>query len=150
MKNYYVFVVLVLLLTGCGSQNQKVDIVDQVDISNGGIVAGEVESSIIEKTPHIYEYRLKNQTEQMVEFKFNTSQRFDYTVQTKDAKGIFRLSDSNSYKSEITTETIKQGEELIYEINLTELDLKSGEYLLSVWMTTDVGEEYKIVIDIII
>ncbi|MFE8702441.1 BsuPI-related putative proteinase inhibitor [Cytobacillus sp. FJAT-54145] len=137
-----------LVLSACGTSNQDVANDQGETNGSGGIVAGEVETSLIEKDSLQYEYRLKNQTEEEIILEFPTSQRYDYTISTKDGTEKYRYSSTATFIQVEETETLKQGDELIYEINLSDIQLEKGEYVLSVWTTTKEGEKFKVVTDI--
>jgi hypothetical protein len=136
-----------IMLVGCG-MGAKESVQNQNGNTNGsGIVAGEMVPSLMEKTPLLYEYQIKNQTEEVVTLEFTSSQRFDYSVQTKDGKEIYLFSSVASFLQALGEEKVKQGEELKYEINLHDLQLAQGEYMLTAWMTPKEGKKYSITTD---
>jgi hypothetical protein len=147
MKKAIILFLLGILLAGCGTGNQLTGNEPAKETSgkgSGGIVAGEMEASLTEKDAFLFEYEVKNQTEQEVTLDFTSSQRFDYSVSTKDGKELFLFSSVASFLQVLGTETIKQGESLTYEIDLLDLNLEKGEYLLSAWMTPQEGPKYKV------
>lgn len=145
MKKLFLFVLLGLLLTGCGTKEGEVanEPDPEVEAEGSGIVAGEMEASLMEKNPLVFEYRVKNQTEEEVKLEFSSSQRFDYSVETKDGEEIFLFSSVASFLQVIGEENIKQAESLTYEIDIHDLNLDKGDYLLSAWMTPQEGKKYQ-------
>jgi len=138
-------VLLGLLITGCGTKEGEItnEPDPEVEAEGGGIVAGEMEASLTEKNPFVFEYRVKNQTEEEIKLEFPSSQRFDYSVATKGGEEIFLFSSVASFLQVIGEENIKQAETLTYEIDLHDLNLEKGDYILSAWMTPQEGEKYK-------
>lgn len=146
MKKIWMFLLLGILLTGCGTGNPTSSNGSDGEVTTGGkgIVAGEMAASLTEKSPLIFQYEVKNQTEEEVTLEFTSSQRFDYSVKTKEGKEIFLFSSVASFLQALGEETVKQGEALTYEIDLNELELEKGEYVLSAWMTPKEGQKYKV------
>ena len=146
MKRIWMFLLLGILLAGCGTGNKVSSNGSDGEITTGGkgIVAGEMGASLIEKSPLIFQYEVKNQTEEEVTLEFTSSQRFDYSVKTQDGKEIFLFSSVASFLQALGEETVKPGEALTYEMDLNELDLKKGDYVLSAWMTPKEGQKYKV------
>ncbi|WP_226678550.1 BsuPI-related putative proteinase inhibitor [Mesobacillus jeotgali] len=146
MKKLLMVLLLGLLVTGCGTGN-KVTNDNQDDGKNGGgagIVAGEMAASLTEESPLIFQYEVKNQTEEEVTLEFTSSQRYDYSVKTKDGKEVFLFSSVASFLQALGEETVKQGESLTYDIDLHELNLEKGDYILTVWMTPKDGKKYEV------
>jgi hypothetical protein len=132
------------MIAGCGMGTIE-PVQNQNGNTNGkGIVAGEMVPSLIEKGPLLYEYQVKNQTEKEVTLEFTSSQRFDYSVQTKEGKEVFLFSSVVSFLQALGEEKVKQGEELVYEMNLLDLQLAQGEYKLTAWMTPKEGKKYSV------
>ncbi|WP_081742118.1 BsuPI-related putative proteinase inhibitor [Mesobacillus boroniphilus] len=73
-----------------------------------------------------------------------SSQRYDYSVKTKDGKEVFLFSSVASFLQVLGEEKLKQGESLTYDIDLHELSLEQGEYTLTVWMTPKGGKKYEV------
>lgn len=145
-KIWSTWLLLGLLLAGCGTgEKPAVDEGEEaVNTVESGIVAGEMEASLIEKSSLIFQYDVKNQTEEEVSLEFSSSQRFDYSVQTKAGEEIFLFSSVANFLQALGKETVKQGASLNYEIDLHDLNLQKGEYVLSVWLTPMDGEKYKV------
>ncbi|MBT2678533.1 intracellular proteinase inhibitor (BsuPI) [Bacillus sp. ISL-35] len=143
MKKIWMIVLMGLLVTGCGTENQVSNNNNQ-EKGGAGIVAGEMAASMKEESPLVFQYEVKNQTEQEVNLEFTSSQRYDYSVETKDGKEIFLFSSVASFLQALGEEKVKQGEALSYEIDLHELSLDKGDYVLSVWMTPKEGKKFKV------
>lgn len=142
MKKLLMILLLGLLMTGCGTENQVSN--NNQDKGGAGIVAGEMAASLTEESPLIFQYEVKNQTEEEVTIEFTSSQRYDYSVKTKDGKEVFLFSSVASFLQALGEEKLKQGESLAYDIDLHELSLEKGEYILSVWMTPKDGKKYEV------
>jgi hypothetical protein len=138
MKKLLMILLLGLLVTGCGTESQVSN--NSQDKGGAGIVAGEVAASLTEESSLIFQYEVKNQTEEEVTLEFTSSQRYDYSVKTKNGKEVFLFSSVASFLQALGEENLKQGESLAYEIDLQELSLEKGEYILSVWMTPKGGK----------
>ena len=132
--------ILVFLLAGCGTANKNNN---EAKSDGSGIIAGEVAAVLKETNPLIYQYEVTNQTEKEVTLEFSSSQRFDFSVETESGEQIYLYSSLTMFMAVLGEETIKQGETLRYEIDLHELDLKPGNYLLTVWMTPKEGKTYQ-------
>lgn len=109
------------------------------DVKNGGIISGELESTIKQEENGTYVYTVKNQTAQEMTLSFTSSQRFDFAVKTKEGEVLFAHSMYSSYLQAVGEEVLKQGEELNYMVELPNT-LEKGEYQLEVWLTTADGE----------
>ncbi|WNF23292.1 BsuPI-related putative proteinase inhibitor [Mesobacillus jeotgali] len=142
MRKLWMLVLMGLLVTGCGTGNQVSN--NDEDQGGAGIVAGEMAASLTEEKPLIFQYEVKNQTEEEVTLEFSSSQRYDYSVKTKDGKEVFLFSSVASFLQALGEEKVKQGEALNYKIDLHELSLEKGDYVLSVWMTPKGGEKYEV------
>lgn len=146
MKKVLILLVLGLFLAGCGTTNSET--FKENDKTNGsgeGIVAGEMFPILLEKNPLVYTYQVKNQTEEEVTLKFTSSQRYDYSVTKKGEKEhMYLFSSVAMFMQVLGEETIKQGEDLEYEIDLNELGLEPGEYVLKAWMTTEEGNKFEV------
>lgn len=147
MKKLSIIILLLgILVSGCGTENKiaKDEPVSGTGEGGHGIVAGEVAASMTEESPLIFQYEVKNQTEQEVNLKFTSSQRYDYSVKTKDGQEVFLFSSVAAFLQALGEEMLKQGEALNYVIDLKDLSLEKGEYTLTVWMTPKDGPKYKV------
>jgi ABC-type molybdate transport system substrate-binding protein len=142
MKKLLMVFLLGLLVTGCGTGNQVSN--NDEDRGGAGIVAGEMAAKMTEESPLIFQYEVKNQTEEEVTLEFTSSQRYDYSVKTKDGKEVFLFSSVASFLQALGEETVKQGESLTYDISLQELNLDKGDYILTVWMTPKGGKKFEV------
>lgn len=145
MRKLWLVLLLGILIAGCGTKGEPlVEEPDtEVEAEGSGIVAGELEASLTEQSPLVFQYEVKNQTEEEMKFEFTSSQRFDYSVETKDGKEIFLFSSVTSFLQVIGEENVKQGESLTYEINLHDLELEKGTYVLNAWLTPQEGKKFK-------
>ncbi|WP_170287549.1 BsuPI-related putative proteinase inhibitor [Aquibacillus halophilus] len=143
-----------VLLVGCGTSNNESNQDQQDENTSGsnddgneGIVAGKMVPSLTEQSPLVYEYQVANQTEQEITLKFTSSQRFDYTVETKDGEQLHQFSSVASFMQVLGEEQVKPGEALQYTIELQELNLTAGDYVLTAWMTPEDGKKYEVSTD---
>ncbi|UFU00771.1 hypothetical protein KO561_07500 [Radiobacillus kanasensis] len=159
MKKILVLFGIIVFLSACGTTNadpgldeeqpqQPSPIVEDdnesEDQNNGGIVAGEVEAKLQEVAPMQYVYTVKNQTEKTVKLEFTSSQRYDFSVETKEGKQVYLYSSTASFLQALGEETMEPAGELTYTLDLNQIDLSPGEYVLTAWMTPKEGEKYKI------
>ncbi|MBT2663037.1 BsuPI-related putative proteinase inhibitor [Bacillus sp. ISL-45] len=142
MKKLWMILLLGLLITGCGTGNQVSN--NDEDKGGAGIVAGEMAASLTEESPLIFQYEVKNQTEEEVTLEFTSSQRYDYSVKTKDGKEVFLFSSVAAFLQVLGEEKLSQGDSLTYEMDLHELSLEKGEYVLTAWMTPKDGKKYEV------
>ena len=80
----------------------------------------------------------------MSPWNFRALKRYDYSVETETGEQIYLFSSVAMFMAVLGEEIIKPGETLRYEIDLHELDLKPGDYLLKVWMTPKEGKAYEV------
>ena len=141
-----IILLLGVFVSGCGTENRVANDEPVSGTGGGGqgIVAGEMAASMTEQSPLIFQYEVKNQTEQEVTLKFTSSQRYDYSVRTKEGQEVFLFSSVATFLQVLGEETVKQGEALAYKIDLHGLSLKKGEYTLTVWMTAMGDKKYKV------
>ncbi len=129
----------IFLLAGCGVSDQNVN-----GESGGEVMANGVEAIISDKDEVVFQYKVTNKSENEVVLEFTSSQRYDYSVKNKAGEEIFLYSSVTSYLQVLGEETIKQGESLVYEIDLRDLNLQPGEYVLTAWLTPKEGQAYKV------
>jgi hypothetical protein len=125
-----------------GNESQNLE---SEDNNNNGIVAGAIvpSATVTGSNNNItVAYQLKNQTEKVKEFVFNTSQKFDYILAREDGTIISQYSEGKMFLQAITYLTLKQGES--YEIPVRLTNLEEGNYILTIWLTTKSMEDYKI------
>ncbi|WP_085521141.1 BsuPI-related putative proteinase inhibitor [Tuberibacillus sp. Marseille-P3662] len=105
---------------------------------SGGIVAGRVEPSLSYKQSGDgakVTFSLKNQTEHIVTYHFNTSQRFDYIIKSQDGQIVKQYSKDRMFNQVLGTEKLKQGETMTYHTTID--DLSSGTYTLKFWLVSN-------------
>jgi len=146
------FMTLILFLTGCGTGDEKtLTNADSEQNERGDeIVAGEIVSSLIETSPSVFQFVVKNQAEKEVTLEFTSSQRFDYSVNTLENEDIFLYSSVTSFLQVLGKETLKQGDDWTYDINLKDLDLKPGKYRVTAWMTPKDSPAYEVTKEFIV
>lgn len=125
------------LLGGCG-QSQSADHPKGhgQNHGNGGFAAGEIQTWITYKQQDSklhFTFHLKNQTEQVKTFHFNTGQRYDFVIKNDQGKKILQYSDDKMFTQMVGQETLKQAEELTYDAEVS--DLEKGHYTITFWLT---------------
>ncbi|TYR76089.1 hypothetical protein FZC79_08010 [Rossellomorea vietnamensis] len=124
------------------SQNDEEDSKEDSKEDGGqGIVAGEVEPSITKNEKGQFVYTVKNQTEKEVTFEFSSSQRYDYAVKNSSGETIFLYSSAAAFMQVLGSETLAQGEELSYTIELPPGEDFEGAASLEVWLTPKGGKK---------
>ncbi len=139
----FLMIILFLILTNAcqnDAKNEKKTDHSSKDTkpASGGIVAGSIVPSIDwkeQKGKINVTFHLKNQTERVAHFHFNSSKRWDYLITSADGKKIYQLSDNKIYAYHTGTLTLKQGEEVSFN-DETQM-LPAGEYQVKVWLTSN-------------
>ncbi|ANU21578.1 hypothetical protein BBI15_16025 [Planococcus plakortidis] len=131
------FAAMVLAACGTESDNQPED-----PAPGGEIIEGEVTSTIEETGNGTYRYTVKNDTQEAVTFNFTSGQRYDFTLTDEQGNEVFRMSSVSMYTQALGEEILRQGEELQYEIQVSEANLEPGTYTLEVWLTPTEGTTY--------
>ncbi|WP_428910031.1 BsuPI-related putative proteinase inhibitor [Niallia sp. Krafla_26] len=142
MRKVWIILLIGIMLSGCGMEDRSKDVVGEDRKSEGR--GCELEPRLIEKEDLVFQYKVKNISERDVELEFTSSQRIDYSIKTKAGEEIFLYSSVTSFLQVLGKETIKPGEMLTYEIDLKELNLSQGEYLLTVWLAPKDGPAHKV------
>lgn len=146
MKRIVYLLLLVGLLSACGTGN--VDASDENENFKNGdnseTLENEVIASLDEEGSLRYTYKIENQLEKEIKLEFTSSQRYDYAVKTKEGEQVYLYSSVASFLAVMGEEKIKPGELLEYNINLNNINLAAGEYVLTVWMTPKEGKKYEV------
>ncbi|WP_096200541.1 BsuPI-related putative proteinase inhibitor [Bacillus sp. FJAT-45350] len=138
------------LLTGCGVGSEQTSEDETSNENVNEIVAGEMSASLTEERPLVFQYQVTNQTENVVTLNFSSSQRIDFSVETKTGDNLFLFSSVATFLQTLGKEEIIQGESLEFEITLHDINLSQGEYILAAWMTPKDGETYKVTKEFIV
>jgi hypothetical protein len=161
IKRYFVLLIAVFTIgitTACGTSVEQGEDSGANESKNGsqgnegkedineedrgqGIVAGEIEPSLTKNENGQFVYTVKNQTEKEVTFQFTSSQRYDYEVKDESGKRVFLYSSSAAFMQVLGEETLAQGEELSYTIQLPPGEEFKGGYTLEVWLTPKGGKK---------
>jgi hypothetical protein len=139
---------LITGLVGCGTTESDVSVKEPKKIVNGsngdtpntdkGIVAGQLTPDLQKQTQNgnlIYTFSIKNDKEKEEILQYSSSQQYEYQI--KDSKGtvVYTYSMDKMFLQSVSEQTLKQGETVTFEIDLTE-DLKKlspGTYQFVVW-----------------
>lgn len=137
MKKLYVvglMFILIMSLFGCNT------LIDNGETAN----EGELESSLtkVNDDGYSFKYVVTNNSKKEATLTFNTSQEFNYILWRKDAKGtmVYDYSKDKSFKKEFHEKTLKPGDEISYEIKLSQ-DYEPKTYILEVYMTSNEPEQ---------
>lgn len=145
MKKTFVFLLLLSFLGGCGGERE----VEQVSSSgkeeevNVDIVEEAVLAEINKVSPLSFQYKVKNESEKDLTLDFTSSQRFDYSINTLSGEEVFLFSSVSSFLQVVGKEVLSPGGELVYDIDIKDVGLSKGTYILTVWMTPTTGKAYR-------
>lgn len=102
----------------------------------GGIVAGSMEATLdikdINKTIK-FNFNIKNQTEHVVTYHFNTSQTFDYIIKNSEGNVVKQYSKGRMFAQHTSSVNVKQGDTLNYSDTIE--GLAKGTYTITIWLT---------------
>ncbi len=110
--------------------------------SGGDQIEGQITSTLTDKGDGTYRYIVKNDTEEAVTFNFTSGQRYDFSLIDEQGNEAFRMSSVSMYTQALGEETVRQGEELHYDLQVPEANLETGTYTLEVWLTPTELENY--------
>ena len=141
MKRIIGFLLLIIITSACGNTKPNTHSDQQKpEPANGNsentIVTGRIETSLsTEQMGHnvTLVFTIKNQTEQEITFKFNTSQRYDIEINDTSGKVVYRYSDHTFFGQALGEFTLKQGEERSFDTTVK--DLEPGQYSVTFWLT---------------
>ncbi|ETP69791.1 intracellular proteinase inhibitor (BsuPI) [Planomicrobium chinense] len=137
---------LALFATACGMEEDAEKMPEEPETNegtSGGIAAGEPEPAIKQLDDKTYLYTVKNQTEKPLTFDFTSSQRYDFALLDESGEQVFLQSSVSMYAQALGEETVKQAEELEYEIEVPPLELEPGTYTLEAWLTPEQGPAFR-------
>jgi hypothetical protein len=104
----------------------------------------QLKSSLIqvEGKDYSFKYMVKNNSSNKVNLTFNTNQEFNYILWRNDAKGtmVYDYSRDKSYRNLFHEKTLAPGQELTYEIELSNT-YEAGTYILEVYLTSNEPQE---------
>lgn len=143
------FLILMFVLVACGQQEQtnkssdnsnqentnKNEQNSEVPASSGGIVAGELEATLqVEGKQAIF--KIKNQTEQVKELILAGKTSYEYVITNKKGETVFRKAQSKPQYEQKHPITLKQAEEVEFELAIPDT-LKEGSYSLTAVLHTE-------------
>ncbi|HEX7064019.1 MAG TPA: BsuPI-related putative proteinase inhibitor [Bacillales bacterium] len=124
------------LLGGCGeSQPDDGDQGEGSKNKGSGFAAGEIQTWVEYNQKGdtlLFTFHLKNQTENVQTFHFNTGQRFDFIIKNNQDEKVVQYSEGRMFTQAIGTEKLKQAEELTYKTKVT--GLAPGQYTVTFWL----------------
>ncbi len=130
-----------IILAACGTSDAG-----ELDMGNGsseGVVEDEVTSLLEQMDNDLYRYTVNNQTDETKTFEFTSGQRYDFTISNDEGEEFYRLSAVSTYIQALGEETLEPGEKLEYELEIPPLELESGVYKLTAWLTPEEGPMYE-------
>lgn len=145
MKQILFVFLLGIFLVGCGTGEQGTgeNPEGNGDTNGSGSETPGVSVTLEEESPLVYNYQITNVSDEDLTFEFTSSQRFDFSVQTKEGEEVFLFSSVASFMQVLGEETIEPGDTLEYKIELNDLNLEPGEYVLNAWLTPKDGKIYE-------
>ncbi|WP_219643503.1 BsuPI-related putative proteinase inhibitor [Cohnella sp. CFH 77786] len=114
------------------------------------IQEGRLEPSLTETADGKYTYSVKNQTESEIKLDFTSSQRYDFAVTNSKGETVYLYSSLATFAQVLGEEALKPGDALSYEINVNELGLEKGMYILEAWLTPKDGETASIQVPFVV
>lgn len=127
------------MLVACGQQEQSNKSSDNGKSSNqgqqneddsvstgGGIVAGELEATLQVKGNQAI-FKVKNQTEQVKELILAGKTSYEYFITNENGETVFQKSKSKPQYEQKHPITLKQAEEVKFELDIPD-ELKQGTY----------------------
>lgn len=134
------FLLTLLFVTGCGVGTAK-EVVSEREGSmpkkdSQSIVAGNFDPSVtvevINGKPKVT-FTVKNQTEHVKEFTFNSGKKFDFIIYDASGNKVYQWSDDRMFIQMIETVSLKQGEVLTFT-EVADVELPAGEYMVEAWL----------------
>ncbi|ASK61461.1 hypothetical protein CFK37_04365 [Virgibacillus phasianinus] len=148
------FVLIVIItLAACGQQSQENKDDDKStqehsndeqagdgqnsdsSVPSGGIVAGELEATLQVEGGHAT-FKVKNQTEQVKELILAGKNSYEYTILNENGKKVYQNSKSKPQYEQKHPITLKQAEEIEYELAIPDT-LKQGTYTITAVLYTE-------------
>ncbi|MDG5786789.1 BsuPI-related putative proteinase inhibitor [Evansella sp. AB-P1] len=125
--------------------NHNDDKKDEDTLENEGDSSEEMTSELVPNLENevLFQYVVFNDSQDTITMSFSSGQRFDYSVETTAGEQLFLYSSVAVFMQMEGEEVIHPGEQLDYDIDLNELDLESGDYVLTAWMTPKEGEVFE-------
>lgn len=105
-----------------------------------GIVAGEMKPSLSIQQLNggiDFTFSIKNQTEHIVTYSFNTSQTYEYLIKNANGEIVKQYSKGRMFAMHTSSVQVKQGESLTYHDQVE--DLPKGSYTMTIWLTANEG-----------
>lgn len=132
------------LTTGNGGEKENESLLETEDDQENSdeaidTAAADLVPEIQEDGTLVFQYHVSNPTEEEITLAFSSSQKYDYSVETKAGEEVFLFSSAAMFLQAQEEEVLSQGEELVFDIDLNELHLSDGEYVLKVWLTPAEG-----------
>lgn len=142
-----VFLILMFALVACGQQeegnkssdngkssNRGQQNVDEA-VSTGGIIAGKLEATLQAEGRQAI-FTIKNQTEQVKELILAGKTSYEYFITNESGKTVFRKSKSQPQYEQKHPITLKQAEEVKFELAIPK-KLNQGTYSLTAVLHTE-------------
>lgn len=141
------FLIMMFVLVACGQQEQSNKSSDNGKSSNqgqqneddsvstgGGIVAGELEATLQVKGNQAI-FKVKNQTEQVKELILAGKTSYEYFITNENGETVFQKSKSKPQYEQKHPITLKQAEEVKFELDIPD-KLKQGTYSVTAVLHT--------------
>ncbi|MFD2443923.1 BsuPI-related putative proteinase inhibitor [Bacillus sp. CGMCC 1.16607] len=149
LSNILSTLIILFTLTACGTTNIDKDEKNKVvngssptteDKKPAGIVAGKLTSSLENNSQNgnfSFIFSIKNEKEKEDILKYSSTQQYDYSLKDSTGMVVYTYSMDKIFAQQMSETTLKQGEIISMEIDLTESlnQLNPGTYQLEVWST---------------
>ncbi|MFA1820390.1 BsuPI-related putative proteinase inhibitor [Virgibacillus oceani] len=120
---------------------------EAAEISNDGIVYALTPVSVAAENT-VYEFTIKNESDEKKELSFTTSQRYEYELRDAENELVKRFSDGMAFMQVLEDIELPPGEELNYELALPSLD--PGEYTLTAYSVAEGLSENQVTVTFVI
>ncbi|MCD8510353.1 MAG: BsuPI-related putative proteinase inhibitor [Bacillus sp. (in: Bacteria)] len=161
MKKLLILLLMGIVLAGCGTGNGQGN--EEITSGSGGSgdngepadggdsggeATGELEPSISLAGDLVFQYKVRNDSEESVTMEFSSSQRYDFAVETDAGETVFLFSSVAMFLQVEGEEVLQPGDELVFDLDLKEYqvdaELEPGDYVLRAWMTPKDGSMFEV------
>lgn len=164
MKKLLILLLMGLVLAGCGTGSVEgdegmnsgdgggsTDNGETADDGTDGEATGEIAPSISLTGDLVFQYKVKNESEESITMDFSSSQRYDFAVETETGETVFLFSSVAMFLQVEGEEVLQPGDELEFDLDLKEYqldaDLEPGDYVLRAWMTPKDGNMFEVSVE---
>lgn len=125
-----------LILAACGTDETESD-----DAGSGG--DGEMNATVEQIEGSLYRYTVENSTAETVTFQFTSGQLYDYSLTNDAGEEVYLFSSTAMFTQALSEQTVGAGEVLTYDFEVPPLELATGPYTLTAWLTPEEGPSFE-------